>query len=556
MRRLFALRTDFTAGAARTALIERARARPPRQVAGLRRLHDALLFLRAFPDSPAVHRAAGSALEAFHRMARSVPGARRRASESGIVGTVTHFSADFAIADWLNRSFPAEVDIDWPALDDETMLGALVRPLLQRAEEDAIDSGALSIREWLALRRGTALTDLAVLLEAAPAGRAGRRAFAARYDDAAIPIRWSLGDSAGAATHTRLRSAPVHYRRALRPPPADPVRFIAAPTTGITPLSGRRANEVIHVARAALAARGREVYAVTNANPAEVYLADLGEGASIAVIGLLPEYRMSLEANYGYLMFSNGVPVAYGGVTPLYRQANTGLNVFPEFRGSEAAYLWVAALRAFRSLFSVRRFVVNGYQVGEDNPEAIRSGAFWFYYRLGFRPADVERQRLARRERARLEASRARTGPAMLKRLASGDLWLDLPGCRGEDYFDEQWLVECSRRVTRLLAAVADTPPRDAARAVADRMARTLGARAVASRPRAEREAFGHLAPVCALLPGADRWSPASRAAVARLMLSKGGPRERDFVMMAQRDPRFFPGLIRLFARGAAGPPP
>ncbi|NUQ13326.1 MAG: hypothetical protein HUU26_13515, partial [Gemmatimonadaceae bacterium] len=165
MRRLFALRTDFTAGAARTALIERARARPPRQVAGLRRLHDALLFLRAFPDSPAVHRAAGSALEAFHRIARSVPGARRRASESGIVGTVTHFSADFAIADWLNRSFPAEVDIDWPALDDQTMLGALVRPLLQRAEEDAIDSGALSIREWLALRRGTALTDLAVLLE-------------------------------------------------------------------------------------------------------------------------------------------------------------------------------------------------------------------------------------------------------------------------------------------------------------------------------------------------------------------------------------------------------
>jgi hypothetical protein len=236
-------------------------------------------------------------------------------------------------------------------------------------------------------------------------------------------------------------------------------------------------------------------------------------------------------------------------VTSLYRQANTGLNIFPSFRGSEAAYLWAASLRAFRALLGVRRFVVNGYQVGDGNPEAIRSGAFWFYYRLGFRPSDRERRALARREFARVRKRGMRTSASVLRNLASGDLWLDLPGCRRRDYFDEAWLVDCSRHVTELLGARETTHPDEAAREVAASVARRLGARSVASRPRAEREAFGHLAPVCALLPGVDRWSTASRAALVRLMLSKGRPQEREFVTLAQRDPRLFPGLIKLFSR-------
>jgi hypothetical protein len=557
IRRLHALRTDFTAGPAKIELIERVLARPPRRLADGMRLHDALLFLRAFPDSPTVRRAAESACSAFHRISRGLVGRRRRANDTGVVGTITRVWGDFATADWLNRAFASEVDIDWSSLDDSSALDALLRPIVQRAEEDAVDSGELSTREWLALRRGKAFrTDLALLREAVPPDRSGRRAFAARYDAAEVPLRWKLANSTGSITHNALRWKPVRYRRAMRPAPADPIRFIAAPSADIALLTRRRANEMIHVARAALAARGREVYAMTHANPSEIYLADLGEGASVAIIGVLPEYRMSLEVNYGYLMLANGVPVGYGGVTTLYRQANTGLNIFPSFRGGETSYLWTAALRAFRSLFGVRRFVVNGYQVGDDNREAIRSGAFWFYYRLGFRPSDRERRALAHREFARLRKRGMRTSASVLQTLASGDLWLDLPGCRRRDYFDEAWLVACSRHVTELLAAEEATHPDEAAREVAARVARMLGARGVASHPRAERDAFGHLAPVCALLPGVDRWSAASRAALVRLMLSKGRPQEREFVTLAQRDPRLYPGLIRLLSRSAMGRSP
>ncbi|HEX6944249.1 MAG TPA: hypothetical protein VF128_15080 [Gemmatimonadaceae bacterium] len=555
MRRMNAFRTDAIAGPARIGLIERSLASPPRSLAAIIRLHDALLYLRAFPDSLQSHRAAMSACAAFPRLLRDVAGTRHRTRDTGIVGTVSRVWADFALAEWLCRSYSNEVEIDWSSLTDTSAIDGLLRPIVQRAEEDAVYSGELSTRQWLALRRGKATTtDLSLLVNAAPTDRVGRRVFAASYDAAEVPLRWKLANSSGSATHNTLGSRPVRYRRELRRAPVDPIRFIREPSSDISLLARRRANEVIHVARAALAARGREVYAMTYANPSEVYLADLGEGTAVAVVGVLPEYRMSLEANYGYLMLANGVPIGYGGVTPLYRQANTGLNIFPSFRGGEAAFLWVAALRAFHSLFGVNRFVVNGYQVGEGNPEAIRTAALWFYYRLGFRPSDPKRRTLARREFARLRDRKARTSPDMLRTLSAGDLWLELPGCRRQDYFDEAWLVDCSRRATELLAAQASASPAEAASAISSRIARVLGARGIASRQRSERDAFHHLAPVCALLPGVDRRSRATRAALVRLMFSKGLSQERVFVTMAQRDPCFYPGLIRLLSGAASRP--
>ena len=102
-------------------------------------------------------------------------------------------------------------------------------------------------------------------------------------------------------------------------------------------------------------------------------------------------------------MFSNGVPIGYGGVTTLGAQANTGVNLFESFRRSEAAFLFAQSLRAFRTLFGVTRFVVNPYQFGRDNEEALASGAYWFYDRLGFRPTT---SRATRARGARTSSSR------------------------------------------------------------------------------------------------------------------------------------------------------
>ena len=55
----------------------------------------------------------------------------------------------------------------------------------------------------------------------------------------------------------------------------------------------------------------------------------------------------------GYLVLSNGVPVGYGGASALYRQVNTGINIFDEYRGSEAAFFWVQVMRVYRQLTGV-----------------------------------------------------------------------------------------------------------------------------------------------------------------------------------------------------------
>ena len=237
-------------------------------------------------------------------------------------------------------------------------------------------------------------------------------------------------------------------------------------------------------------------------------------------IGAAPEQRLSLEANYGYLLISNGVPIGYGGVSPLYRQANTGINVFDAFRGSEAAFLWAQTLRAFRTLFGVRCFVINGYQFGAGNREAIASGAYWFYYRLGFRPGHAEDADVAEEEAARLRRHpAARTSAALLRRLARGDLRLDLADFDASDYFEEPLLNRIGAAVARRIAAIAVRSHRDGEATLVRDTMRALGIdRAPAA---ARRRALARLAPVAALLD-LERWSATERQFARRMAAAEG----------------------------------
>jgi hypothetical protein len=58
-------------------------------------------------------------------------------------------------------------------------------------------------------------------------------------------------------------------------------------------------------------------------------------------------------------------------------------------------WFFAQLLRLYHSAFDVDRFEAGNYQVGYGNPEGLRSGAYWFYDRLGFRPmtAAIARER-------------------------------------------------------------------------------------------------------------------------------------------------------------------
>lgn len=506
---------------------------------------DALLTTLAFPSTRAAFRTAEQQAGELTRFARKMPSRlARRGDDSGHAGTTTRLAFDLGIAEWLVARHPDHVEIDWHDASVGDALDELLRPTIRRTEEDGFDSDALTLRAWVRAARGNAWrSDLAWLLDALRDTGDSLPRRAAEWERAALPIVWKLG--AAGVLHARMEVGSPVLRTSFRVPPARPARTITTPLRAIRLLPAARADRIIEVARETLAVRCREVHAISYANREEVWLADLGKGTSIAIIGVLPALRLSLEANYGFMLFSNGVPVGYGGVSPLFRQANTGINIFAPFRGTEAGMLWVRALQAFRTLFRVDRFIANPFQIGGGNTEALKSGAFWFYHRLGFRPSDPALAALADAELAQRQRDRSHRSPmATLKRLAGADLVLTLPGHDPRDAFDERWLGEISVRATKQLAAEGGVSRRTAYRRVAERIAATLGAdRRTWSHD--EREAFEHLAPIAAVIPDLGRWSRGDRRALLRIMRAKGGTRERDYVLGNVSAPRFLSLLAR-----------
>ena len=538
LQRLRSLRNQYSEAAQSElrALLRALRDFRSRRWSEVEALHEDLLFLCAFPASRAIHRGARAILQSMTELVGSLPRQERaRADDTGIAGSVTRHIYPFPLARWLAQTQDAE--IDWRSLDDESDLDAAVRPLLAPAAAEAFDSGDYGTREFVALARPAGMrSDLQWLTS--------ERGAADAWDGAAGTIAWQLGNSRACVTHNVAR-APLAVRRGLRRPDADVVAQIETPLRSIELLPRARAGKVIECARAALAARCREVNAMTYPNHDEVWWCDLGEGIALAVIGIAREHRLALETNTGYILLGNGVPIGYGGVTPLFRQANTGINVFDPFRGGEAAFLWVQTLRAFQTLYGSERFVINAYQFGAGNAEAIRSGAFWFYYRLGFRPASPTVRTLAAREATRLAADRKyRSDARTLRALASGDLYLDLSGFDTANHFDESLLPRAGARAARQLAA-ASASGVAAQRKLANAFAGDMGVGDFARWPRDERRGFEILAPIFAGLPDARDWTAAEREALVSLLRAKGLPQERTFALRSTRAARAWKALAR-----------
>ncbi len=499
----------------------------------LKRLHEAACGQRACAESDELFSAAEAMLRGFPARIRRLRAAQRRAlKDTGLAGTALHFEFSCDVACWLVRRFARDVDIAWADFQDPERLDSLLAHFVMPAEQQTWDDGEVSTREWVRAAKGAAqLTDLAWIAQHVESDPGRRRIWAALYDAAEVPLRWHLGSACGSITFNEVPWLGTSATRgAWRRPPEDLPGEIQRPFASFERLDVRRAADIIDVSRAALAARHREVYAMTYANPKEIYLADAGCGVHIAILGVLPDRRLSLEGNYGYMILSRGRPVGYGGASPLFAQANTGINIFDDFRKGESAYLFVQVLRAWHHLFDSRRFIANPFQFGAGNSEALASGAFWFYHKLGFRPVDPAVRRMAddcaakRKRQPDFKADRA-----TMQRLCSGNLELCLPGAEKRERFSEHWLGVLAMEATKLLAAQGPVERKRAVRAITMRVAANLGVRP-SDGSRAERTAFADLSPLIGLVPDLAAWSRADKAACVRIMRAKGADQERGYV--------------------------
>jgi hypothetical protein len=546
----------------RLALIHQLARQPLRSAPLLRRLHGLLLHAAAFPDNAATLAVADAALAQFPRRIAAAGRATRDALlDSGIAGTRVEYAYAHVNAHWLASRWPDLVHMNWAAFDSAAKLDTLLELLCGRAELQVFDDATLSTAAWLRLASGRRGGEPAWLFRQCAAAGVDESLVESAYNDAEPPLRWQLSFAAARTGNRHDLSRPV-FRTAMRKPPADPPRWIKHWSGRVRHCPEAEGRRIIDVVQAVLLVRSREVYSHQHANPADVYRVDLGEGTEVVFLGVLPDRRLSLEASYGYMLFANGVPLGYGGVTPLLGQGNTGVNIFDEFRRGESAFLYAGVLGAARRVFGCERFIVNPYQFGADNPEAIKSGAFWFYYRLGFRPVDDRLRRRAAKEYARIPARRGRrTSAALLRAFAKCDLELVLPGFSGRKRFEERWLAVLAASSTKMLAA-QDTATRvEAGKRLARQVTKILGIR-IQSWSRAERQALADLAPVLLQIPELAQWRAGERNRLAEILRAKGGISERSFAQLCAGHSRLRAALARVArqaeratSRPAAGAP-
>lgn len=546
--RLLAIRNRYGAPYEneKAALLERLPDEGVRTAADAGRLHLALCFLRAFPDSRAIFNKVTTLLDGFAAVVANLDEDQQyRLVDSGIAGTNLHYQFSFEVAAWLARRFPGIASIDWEELHDSGRLDELLDHLLHHSESDYFDSGHVNTEEWIRIAAGQqAGSDFDWLMSQLGDRWHHSTFWTSLYNAAEIPLSCTLGRSPLSKTRNVYPAASIHGRdKAMRSRVYRAKHEIARPLRSVRRLDRTRGRHLIDVAMSSLAVRHRETNHFNYANPEEVWLARVGKGIDVAAIGLLPEHRYPLECTMGFLILSNGVPIGYGGSSMIFRQANTGINIFDEYRGSEAAWLWVQVMRVFHRVSGCTRFIANPYQFGEDNPEALKSGAFWFYYRLGYRPVTLDVRELAQKEhRKLLRQKRYRTPIDVLRQLASCDMHLTLPGARKAELFDESWIELGSLLATQQLASTGQRSRRKAQDRLARQLIEHLGISEMDSWTGEERRWFVRLAPIVAATDPAS-WPARDRRSMIRLMRSKGSRFERDYIRKLGRHEQFFNAL-------------
>ena len=399
------------------------------------RYHEALLFYRAYPPNAGVLQLTDELLQLIPKKIAQL----RRAGVdltpleepdvSGIAGTAFSALFTYDITRWLAERYPKSVEIDWDGYD-----AALLAPLLRRlhpfANEDLLVEANIPYMDWFRASKRGAGSDLLWLLSQIDD--------AELFAQAKIFVRWQLGDGSATRTNGRLpgqRKVFYHDTPLLRRADVSFAAELQSPPLAIETLSLAEGQKMLHFARETSAMRFRELHGFTYGDPAHVVRADLGRGVQAFVSGVPPEHRLPLRAYHAGMFFKNGVPIGYIECLTLFEHMEVGFNLYYTFREGETAWLYARLLHLFSQLLGASCFAVDPYQLGHNNDEAIESGAFWFYRKLGFRPANPQVARLLRREESKLRANPAYRTPARtLRRLAAGWLIYEIPGSQVGDW--------------------------------------------------------------------------------------------------------------------------
>jgi hypothetical protein len=554
------------------------------------RFHESLLFLRAFPQAQSQIPHIENLLNTFHNRIEKLRAANTDMSPfddfdaSGIAGTTMQDTLSFEVAEWLVHRIPKNVEIAWTDYwDDYQSERARANtwprfiPLL---EEDADVEASIPWQSWLNAARGRQ-NALPWLLSQFIKLPLPARQQSELYDSLRLPLRWNLENSKLSRTRnwTRPRRFYFHTTPLIQRREVDLAQELSKPAPKLEKLSAEAGESVLQSIREIMVVRYRELYGTTLGDPRTVVRADVGRGVVIHLWGLPPTRRLPLRAYVAGYTLKNGVPINYIEAIGLCEWIEVGFNTFYTYRQGETAWIYAQALRCLRALTNAECISIYPYQIGQNNDEAIESGAFWFYRKLGFHPGRPDLQKLCEREEKRIAANpKYRTSPRTLRRLAEAHMFHDLrpsakkttkagttveerpfqgrvkrtiietgfsPGRAGRGPWDTFSTRNIGLRINQRMAREFNGDSKKIRDASAATVTQALNLNPSRWTPL-QNQFLENWSLVLAQIPNLPRWTPEEKRELTKIIQTKSAPNEMPYLHQTQNHLRLRAELLRL----------
>jgi len=520
-------------------------------VPSLIRFHEALLFLRAFPHGQRVVRKSEELLRSFAQRVEQLQQAGADMAQfdplevSGIAGSCMEDTLSFDVLRWLVRRLPGKVEVVWKGYDEERALAAIWPRFMPLLEEDGYVEANVPWRRWLATAsRNKNAEWLVRRFEELPVPETEKSQL---YDALRLPLRWKLNNLPLSRTRNwkPVRRVFYHHGPLITRSEVSLAQELAQQPPELTRLPRAQGEAVLDTIREVMLVRYRELYGTTLGDPDTVVRADVGRGVSIYLWGLPAARRLPLRFYVAGFTLKNGVPINYIEAIGLCEWMEVGFNTFYTFRGGEAAWIYAQALRCLCGLTTAKCISVYPYQLGERNEEAIDSGAFWFYRKLGFRPGRTDLLRLTAREEQKIVFdAKYRTSSRTLRRLAAGHVFFELPGSQAGAW-DKFSIRNLGLKINRRMAAKFQGESARIRPTASAWLARLLGEKVSSLRPQ-QQASFENFALVLSLVPSLSSWGREEKRALLKIIRAKSAANEMRYARLLQKHRRLREALLEL----------
>lgn len=527
------VKSEFNAQAAqkKLLLIEILARLKPDSFKSLKQYHDILLFISAFPDS---QKLADKTSEELLRLKRLllVRGKKINLKNTGLEYTLLCFKPSLDALLWLlNHSGDLRFNVKSKKKTEE-----ITALLYTKTEWDSLLDTDISFHNWMKQLAGKEKKQPSAILNA----------WLIRFEklNAAPAVRDFLFESLSIKT-----TCTVNQNLSI-----TSNRFVSGRSYFHQQKPGLKQNEklkpvylndrtsarTLDSIRAALYVRQKETDTVTYADERFMEAYETEDGFTVYLLSTKPEYRLPLESNIGYMVYSNGIPVCYGGGWIFYERCEFGINIFEQFRGGHSARILNVLINVYKQHYGIKSFVIPPYQFGDGNREGIKSGAFWFYYKMGFRPVNKELKLLAEREWKKIKKNKSyRTPENILLRFTESPVIFKL-----ENNLQIPELKNLSHSAINWIAENFDGNQTEASKKAANRLLKKADINRKGWNA-SEKNFFQDLAPFICMIPGWENWKQ-SELKQAVMTLKEKGNNEHCFIRLLQQHDMLRMELLKL----------